>query len=80
MLKAVGNRRARQLYEANLPEFFRRPQTDSALEQFIRAKYEQRRYVPSDFVPPQADLESVKKVIAYCYIAAKMHEYMSFFA
>ncbi|KAM3176068.1 hypothetical protein ACTXT7_007234 [Hymenolepis weldensis] len=64
MLKAVGNRRARQLYEANLPEFFRRPQTDSALEQFIRAKYEQKRYVPSDFVPPKPDIESVKKELS----------------
>ncbi|VDL57850.1 unnamed protein product [Hymenolepis diminuta] len=64
MLKAVGNRRARQLYEANLPEFFRRPQADSALEQFIRAKYEQKRYVPSDFVPPKPDIESIKKSIA----------------
>ncbi|KAL5968067.1 Stromal membrane-associated protein 2 [Taenia solium] len=61
VLKAVGNRRARELYEANLPEFFRRPQTDSALEQFIRAKYEQKRYVASDFVPPKPDIESVKK-------------------
>ncbi|VDM21867.1 unnamed protein product [Hydatigera taeniaeformis] len=61
MLKAVGNRRARELYEANLPELFRRPQTDSALEQFIRAKYEQKRYVSSDFVAPQPDMESVKK-------------------
>ena len=63
MLKSVGNRRGRQLYEANLPDFFRRPQTDSALEQFIRAKYEQKRYVASDFVPPEPDVESVKKVI-----------------
>ncbi|KAL5107958.1 hypothetical protein TcWFU_007147 [Taenia crassiceps] len=61
MLKAVGNRRAREIYEANLPEFFRRPQTDSALEQFIRAKYEQKRYVASEFVPPKPDIESVKK-------------------
>uniref|UniRef100_A0A5K3FMR8 Arf-GAP domain-containing protein n=1 Tax=Mesocestoides corti TaxID=53468 RepID=A0A5K3FMR8_MESCO len=61
MLKDVGNRRARQIYEANLPEFFRRPQTDSALEQFIRAKYEQRRYVASDFSPPKPDVESLKK-------------------
>ncbi|VUZ49022.1 unnamed protein product [Hymenolepis diminuta] len=64
MLKAVGNRRARQLYEANLPEFFRRPQADSALEQFIRAKYEQKRYVPSDFVPPKPDIESIKKELS----------------
>uniref|UniRef100_A0A0R3W1Q5 Arf-GAP domain-containing protein n=1 Tax=Taenia asiatica TaxID=60517 RepID=A0A0R3W1Q5_TAEAS len=63
VLKAVGNRRARELYEANLPEFFRRPQTDSALEQFIRAKYEQKRYVASDFVLPKPDIESVKKVL-----------------
>ncbi len=62
MLKAVGNRRGRQLYEANLPEFFRRPQTDSALEQFIRAKYEQLRYVAPDFKPPQPDMDTIRKV------------------
>lgn len=40
----MGNTRARQLYEAHLPENFRRPQTDQAVEVFIRDKYERKKY------------------------------------
>ncbi|KAM6997512.1 stromal membrane-associated protein 1-like isoform 5-T5 [Tautogolabrus adspersus] len=40
----MGNRRARQLYEAHLPEGFKRPQTDQAVEVFIRDKYERKKY------------------------------------
>lgn len=40
----MGNTKARQLYEANLPESFRRPQTDQAVEFFIRDKYEKKKY------------------------------------
>lgn len=40
----MGNTKARQLYEANLPENFRRPQTDQAVEFFIRDKYEKKKY------------------------------------
>ncbi|VDP83151.1 unnamed protein product [Echinostoma caproni] len=38
------NARARRLYEALLPDSYIRPQSDSALENFIRAKYEQRKF------------------------------------
>ena len=41
----MGNSRARAVYEANLPDNFRRPQTDSTLESFIRAKYESKKYI-----------------------------------
>ncbi|XP_071965261.1 stromal membrane-associated protein 1-like isoform X2 [Antedon mediterranea] len=41
----VGNTLGRQIYEANLPATFRRPQTDSALENFIRDKYDRKRYM-----------------------------------
>uniref|UniRef100_A0A0X3PMZ5 Arf-GAP domain-containing protein n=1 Tax=Schistocephalus solidus TaxID=70667 RepID=A0A0X3PMZ5_SCHSO len=61
MLREIGNRRGREIYEANLPEYFRRPQTDFALEQFIRAKYEQKRYIASDFIPPTPNADAVKK-------------------
>ena len=44
-IKEMGNSRARAVFEANVPEGFRRPQSDSALEAFIRTKYEQRKYV-----------------------------------
>lgn len=48
----MGNSRARAVYEANLPDNFRRPQTDSALEAFIRSKYEHKKYIAKEWVPP----------------------------
>jgi len=42
--KVMGNAKARAVYENELPPLFRRPQTDQSLEQFIRAKYEAKRY------------------------------------
>ncbi|XP_059586909.1 stromal membrane-associated protein 1 isoform X4 [Alligator mississippiensis] len=43
-MQEMGNTKARILYEANLPENFRRPQTDQAVEFFIRDKYEKKKY------------------------------------
>ncbi|XP_028676859.1 stromal membrane-associated protein 1 isoform X1 [Erpetoichthys calabaricus] len=43
-MQDMGNTKARKLYEANLPENFRRPQTDQAVEFFIRDKYEKKKY------------------------------------
>ncbi|XP_016127812.1 stromal membrane-associated protein 1-like isoform X3 [Sinocyclocheilus grahami] len=43
-VQSMGNTKARQLYEAHLPENFRRPQTDQAVEFFIRDKYERKKY------------------------------------
>uniref|UniRef100_A0A1B6D4X7 Arf-GAP domain-containing protein n=1 Tax=Clastoptera arizonana TaxID=38151 RepID=A0A1B6D4X7_9HEMI len=51
-LQQMGNSRARAVYEANLPDNFRRPQTDSALEAFVRAKYESKKYIAREWVPP----------------------------
>ncbi|XP_059471189.1 stromal membrane-associated protein 1 [Neocloeon triangulifer] len=51
-LQQMGNSRARAVYEANLPDNFRRPQHDSSLESFIRAKYEQKKYIAKEWVPP----------------------------
>ncbi|XP_051156078.1 stromal membrane-associated protein 1 [Leptopilina boulardi] len=51
-LQQMGNSRARAVYEANLPDSFRRPQTDSSLENFIRAKYEHKKYIAREWVPP----------------------------
>lgn len=48
----MGNSRARAVYEANLPDTFRRPQTDCSLESFIRAKYEHKKYIAREWVPP----------------------------
>lgn len=56
----MGNSRARAVYEANVPDNFRRPQTDSALESFIRAKYEQKKYIAKEYIPtptPKVDWE-----------------------
>lgn len=49
----MGNSRARAVYEAQLPDGFRRPQTDSALENFIRGKYEHKKYLAKEWVPTQ---------------------------
>ncbi|XP_067354129.1 stromal membrane-associated protein 1-like isoform X2 [Channa argus] len=43
-IQDMGNTKARKLYEANLPDSFRRPQTDQAVEFFIRDKYEKKKY------------------------------------
>ncbi|XP_034949653.1 stromal membrane-associated protein 1 [Chelonus insularis] len=51
-LQQMGNSRARAVYEANLPDTFRRPQTDCSLESFIRAKYEHKKYIAREWVPP----------------------------
>nr|CAG4641715.1 EOG090X06Q2 [Eurycercus lamellatus] len=51
-LQQMGNSRARAVYEANLPDNFRRPQTDSTLETFIRAKYETKKYIAKEWVCP----------------------------
>ncbi|XP_037637851.1 stromal membrane-associated protein 1 isoform X5 [Sebastes umbrosus] len=44
----MGNNRAKQLYEAHLPESFRRPQTDQAVEVFVRDKYERKKYLDKE--------------------------------
>ncbi|KAM8777787.1 stromal membrane-associated protein 1 isoform 2-T2 [Rhynchonycteris naso] len=49
-MQDMGNTRARLLYEANLPENFRRPQTDQAVEFFIRDKYEKKKYYDKNAV------------------------------
>lgn len=57
-LQQMGNSRARAVYEAQLPDGFRRPQTDATLESFIRGKYEHKKYVAREWVqppPPKAD-------------------------
>lgn len=51
-VQRMGNKRAREIYEANLPDDFRRPQTDTALESFIRAKYEVRKYISPNYTDP----------------------------
>lgn len=57
-MQAMGNNKARAVYEANLPTGFRRPQADSALESFIRAKYEQRKWIAKEWIPPEITVSS----------------------
>ncbi|XP_044146134.1 stromal membrane-associated protein 1 isoform X1 [Bufo gargarizans] len=70
-MQDMGNTRARLLYEANLPENFRRPQTDQSVEFFIRDKYERKKYYDknaaatlstssSDAVQPSASSPSLQ--------------------
>lgn len=51
-VRAMGNATARSVYEANLPEHFRRPASDSATEAFIRAKYDAKRYIQKGWTRP----------------------------
>lgn len=51
-MQRMGNSKARAVYEANLPDDFRRPQTDASLESFIRAKYEQKKYIAHGWIDP----------------------------
>lgn len=44
VMEEVGNRKSQQIYEAALPDHFMRPQTNYAIEEFIRAKYQHKRY------------------------------------
>ncbi|XP_074644840.1 stromal membrane-associated protein 1-like [Tubulanus polymorphus] len=54
MVKEMGNSRGRAVYEANLPDNFRRPQSsDSEMEVFIRDKYERKLYIAKEWIPPQ---------------------------
>ncbi|XP_069394406.1 stromal membrane-associated protein 1-like isoform X10 [Paralichthys olivaceus] len=60
----MGNSRARQLYEAHLPESFRRPQTDQAVEVFIRDKYERKKYFDKEALttaPKERDKKKEEK-------------------
>uniref|UniRef100_A0A915EEQ6 Arf-GAP domain-containing protein n=1 Tax=Ditylenchus dipsaci TaxID=166011 RepID=A0A915EEQ6_9BILA len=59
-MRVMGNAKAKAVYESELPSMFRRPQSDQSLEAFIRAKYEAKRYILKDWVPPPVN-------VADCY-------------
>ncbi|CAH8670867.1 unnamed protein product [Schistosoma bovis] len=71
VMREMGNSRARAVYEANLPDNFRRPQTDAALETFIRAKYEQKRYIAQEYTPSKPDVESLMKELQRLELSQK---------
>ena len=51
-MELMGNSRGRAVYEASLPDNYRRPQTDSLLETFIRAKYEHKKWIAKEWNQP----------------------------
>ncbi len=53
-MQMIGNSRGRAIYEAQVSEEFRRPQTDSQLEVFIRAKYEKKKYIAREWISTKA--------------------------
>lgn len=59
-IQDMGNTKARQLYEANLPENFRRPQTDQSVEFFIRDKYEKKKYYSKNVTNGSSPKDSKK--------------------
>jgi len=65
-MQLMGNSKARAVYEANLPDNFKRPHIDSALEAFVRAKYEHKKYLAKEWVQPPTpkpafDIEEERK-------------------
>lgn len=63
MMEEIGNRKSQQIHEAALPENFTRPQTNYAIEEFIRAKYQHKRYCidpPNTVAGPQSLPEAPK--------------------
>uniref|UniRef100_A0A3Q3Q7K4 Arf-GAP domain-containing protein n=1 Tax=Monopterus albus TaxID=43700 RepID=A0A3Q3Q7K4_MONAL len=60
-IQEMGNTKARQLYEANLPDSFRRPQTDQAVEFFIRDKYEKKKYYSKNVTNGSSPKDSKKE-------------------
>ncbi|XP_072240460.1 stromal membrane-associated protein 1-like [Leuresthes tenuis] len=60
-IQDMGNTNARRLYEANLPDSFRRPQTDQAVEFFIRDKYEKKKYYSKNVINGSSPKDSKKE-------------------
>jgi len=54
-MKSGGNERGNLYFEGNLPRGYPRPQTMKDRETFIRAKYDERRWVSTESVKPQED-------------------------
>jgi len=55
-MQSMGNSKGRAVYEANIPDDFRRPQADSNVETFIRQKYEKKKFIAAEWVatkPPE---------------------------
>jgi stromal membrane-associated protein len=62
-MRVMGNAKAKAVYEAELPNLFRRPQTDQSLEQFIRAKYDSKRYILKGWIPPTVNVSDLPSLV-----------------
>ncbi|RUS75126.1 hypothetical protein EGW08_017110, partial [Elysia chlorotica] len=51
MMQEIGNSRARAVYEANIPDGFRRPQSDS-YPFFEILPHTQKKYIAREWIPP----------------------------
>lgn len=60
-MQSIGNAKSRSVYESNIPETFRRSQNDSAMEQFIRSKYEQKKWIAKEWTQPKITISSELK-------------------
>ena len=69
----MGNSKGRKVYEHSLPEDFRRPQTDSAVEAFVRQKYEKKKFLLPGWEPtkppeiPVSDLKQSPVYLPFSY-------------
>lgn len=52
-MTVMGNSKGRAVYEANLPNDYRRPTSDQAMEAFIRQKYEKKKYIAAEWTNPK---------------------------
>jgi len=43
---------------------------NSALESFIRAKYEQRKWIAKEWIPPEITVSSDVSVVLFCVFAS----------
>lgn len=64
-MMAMGNSRAKAIYECNLSDSYRRSQSDSAMEQFIRGKYEQRKWIDKNWSPSPITIPPHVKYLAF---------------
>ena len=68
-MQMMGNSRARAVYEAGLEPDHRRPSgSDSAMEAFIRNKYEKKKWIAREWKPIDLpDFPIGWYVVVYCY-------------
>lgn len=61
-MQAMGNSKAKAIYECNLSDSYRRSNSDSAMEQFIRGKYEARKWIDKNWAPSKISVPPEVKI------------------